>query len=113
MSLTTTQILLETINNQNRRIEDLYNIVQDLQQSVNNIQQENDERDLQRERDAMLNEMERDYAALEERDAVDRTEDRSLLLQDRARLGSEELIRFFSFEANKQTLHWKTKSRTF
>ena len=69
--------------------------------------------DLQRERDAMTEEMAREYYAREERDAVDRTEDRSLLLQDRARLGSEELIRFFSCEANKQTLHWKTKSRTF
>ena len=51
MSLTT-QIatLIEAINNQNRRIEDLENIVQDLQQTVNNIQHENDERDLQRER---------------------------------------------------------------
>ena len=69
-----------------------------------------------RERDAMLNGMERDYAAhTQEQDTVDRTEDRSLLLQDRAKLeldSEEELIQFFSCKANKQTLHRKTKSRT-
>ena len=97
MSLTTTQIavLLETINNQNRRIVELYNIVQDLQQTVDNIQQENDERDLQRERDAMTEEMAREYYAREERDAVDRTMD-SPLLQDRARLGTENLTLMMS-----------------